>query len=62
MRFFTVFLTLLLTTPVLAHPSHIEAAGGHDHLFELALGGLALLAVAVWFALRPGRTATSDHG
>lgn len=61
LRFFILFLTVSLTSPVLAHPNHLETAGGHSHWFELALGTLILAGLAIWIAVRRTGKVAPDH-
>ncbi len=60
MRFPVVLIFLLIASPALAHPTHIERAGGHSHWFGFAAAGLVLIALSVWFAARPVKPAASD--
>ena len=68
MRSITLIATLLITSPALisapamAHPSHVETAGGHSHWFELAVGGLAVLALAVWLVSKISRNPVAHNG
>ena len=62
MRFFITFLWLSIASPALAHPSHIEQAGGHGHWFELAAGGLVLIMLSVRLAARSIQTPAADNG
>lgn len=62
MRFFITFLWLSIASPALAHPSHIDQAGGHSHWFELAAGGLVLIMLSVWLAVRSTQMPAADNG
>ena len=62
MRFAVALITIFLTLPALADPTHVEQAGGHNHWFELALAGVAIAVLAAWLVAGWIRTTASDRG
>lgn len=53
MKTLAAALALLTPAAAFAHGTHLTVDGGHSHIAELAILGLAALAV-VWLARRAG--------
>ncbi|HMB48718.1 MAG TPA: DUF6732 family protein [Afifellaceae bacterium] len=62
MRTLILLATVLTTFPALAHPGHVETAGGHSHWFELAVGGLVLAFLVGWLIARICKNPVTDNG
>jgi hypothetical protein len=54
--------TILIISPAIAHTGHVETAGGHSHWFDLAVIGLAGLALAVWLVSKVRTSPVTDNG
>jgi len=62
MRSLSLLVPFLIASPALAHPVHVGTEGGHSHWFELAVGGIAVLALAVWLVSKLRKNPVSDNG
>lgn len=62
MRTLSCLATFLAASPALAHPGHVESAGGHSHWFELAVGALVLALIAGWLVSKLRKRPVADNG